>query len=49
MATTRPFAYNTGSTIDGTTQIGNIAIGVSDQDYSQDPGGNYIAISISTY
>ncbi len=39
MATTRPFAYNTGSTIDGTTQIGNIAIGVSDQDYSQDPGG----------
>jgi hypothetical protein len=39
MATTRPFAYNTGSTIDGTTQIGNIAIGVSNQDYSQDPGG----------
>jgi hypothetical protein len=39
MATTRPFAYNTGSTIDGTTQIGNIAIGVSDQDYSQNPGG----------
>jgi hypothetical protein len=39
MATTRPFAYNTGSTIDGTTQIGNIAIGDSDQDYSQDPGG----------
>jgi hypothetical protein len=28
MATTRPFAYNTGSTIDGTTQIGNIAIGI---------------------
>ena len=39
MATTRPFAYNTGSTIDGTTQVGNIAIGVSDQDYSQNPGG----------
>jgi hypothetical protein len=39
MATTRPFAYNTGSTIDGTIQIGNIAIGVSDQDYSQNPGG----------
>ena len=39
MATTRPFAYNTGSTIDGTTQIGNIAIGVTDQDYSQNPGG----------
>jgi cell division septation protein DedD len=39
MATTRPFAYNTGSTIDGTIQMGNIAIGVSDQDYSQNPGG----------
>ena len=39
MATTRPFAYNTGSTIDGTIQVGNIAIGVSDQDYSQNPGG----------
>jgi hypothetical protein len=39
MATTRPFAYNTGSTINGTTQVGNIAIGVSEQDYSQDPGG----------
>ena len=38
MATTRPFAYNTGSTIDGTTQVGNIAIGVSDQDYSLNPG-----------
>jgi hypothetical protein len=39
MATTRPFAYNTGSTIDGTIQVGNIAIGVSNQDYSQNPGG----------
>jgi len=39
MATTRPFSYNTGSTIHGTIQIGNIAIGVSDQDYSLDPGG----------
>jgi len=39
MATTRPFAYNTGSTIDGTIQIGNIAIGVTEQDYSQNPGG----------
>jgi hypothetical protein len=39
MATTRPFAYNTGSTIDGTNQVGNIAIGVSDQDYSLNPGG----------
>ena len=39
MATTRPFAYNTGSTISGTIQVGNIAIGVSDQDYSLNPGG----------
>jgi len=39
MATTRPFAYNTGSTINGTIQIGNIAIGVSNQDYSLNPGG----------
>ena len=39
MATTRPFAYNTGSTINGTIQLGNLAIGVSDQDYSQNPGG----------
>ena len=39
MATTRPFAYNTGSTISGTIQVGNIAIGVTDQDYSQNPGG----------
>lgn len=27
MSTSRPFAYNTGSTIAGTTQIGNLAIG----------------------
>lgn len=27
MATSRPFAYNTGSTISGTEQVGNIAIG----------------------
>jgi len=27
MATARPFAYNTGSSIDGTEQIGNLAIG----------------------
>ena len=27
MATARPFAYNTGSTITGTVQVGNIAIG----------------------
>jgi hypothetical protein len=28
MATSRPFAYNTGSTITGTEQVGNLAIGV---------------------
>ena len=28
MATSRPFAYNTGSTISGTSQIGDLAIGV---------------------
>ena len=39
MATTRPFAINTGAPIGGTTQLGNIAIGVSAQDYSQQPGG----------
>lgn len=39
MATTTPFAFNTGSTISGTTQIGNIAIGITDQDYSGQPGG----------
>jgi len=39
MATTRPFAYNTGSTISGTIQIGDIAVGETDQDYSLSPGG----------
>lgn len=39
MSTTRPFAINTGSTIQGTTQVGNIAIGASEQDYSSRPGG----------
>jgi hypothetical protein len=27
MATTRPFSYNTGSTISGTIQVGNLAVG----------------------
>ena len=39
MATSRPFAYNTGSSISGTNQIGDLAIGVSSQDYSSNPGG----------
>lgn len=33
MATITPIAYNTGSTISGTTQIGNLSVGTSDQDY----------------
>jgi hypothetical protein len=39
MATTTPLAYNTGSTISGTIQIGDLAIGTTEQDYSSNPGG----------
>ncbi len=39
MATTTPLAYNTGSTISGTIQIGDLAIGLTEQDYSSNPGG----------
>jgi hypothetical protein len=39
MSTTTPFAINLGSAIQGTTQVGNIAIGASAQDYSSRPGG----------
>jgi hypothetical protein len=39
MASTTPLAYNTGSTISGTTQVGNLAVGNSGQDYSTNPGG----------
>ena len=39
MATTRPFARNTGTTIFGTTQYGNIITGNIDVDYSLDYGG----------
>jgi len=39
MPTARPFAYNTGSPIPGTLQIGDLAIGVDPQDYSTNPGG----------
>jgi len=39
MAITRPFAYNTGTTISGTIQFGNLAIGNSQVDYSLDYGG----------
>ena len=34
MATIIPVAFNSGSTIDGTTQLGNIAVGTTSQDYS---------------
>ncbi len=39
MATSRPFAYNTGSTISGTLQVGNLAVGVSNLNYSGGVGG----------
>ena len=39
MAATRPFAYNTGTPISGTTQTGDLAIGVSDEPYSDNYGG----------
>jgi hypothetical protein len=39
MATIIPIAYNTGSTISGTEQIGDLAIGTTAQDYSTNIGG----------
>lgn len=40
MATTKPYARNDGSQISGTTQVGNIAIGVNGTyDFSTQPGG----------
>ena len=39
MATTQPFAYNTGSPISGTTQYGDIVVGDIDTDYSSNYGG----------
>jgi hypothetical protein len=39
MATTTPLAYNTGSPIAGTTQVGDLAVGTTNQDYSSSPGG----------
>jgi hypothetical protein len=39
MATSRAFAYNTGSGITGTDQVGNLAISVDQLDYSASPGG----------
>ena len=39
MATTRPFAYNTGSTITNTTQVGSIAIANGGDRYDLNYGG----------
>jgi len=39
MATSRPFAYNTGSTLSGTDQFGTIAVGIDDNPYDQNYGG----------
>ena len=37
MATARPFAYNTGSTISGTTQIGSLAVGTPSSGVTGNP------------
>lgn len=34
-----PIAYNTGSTVPQTTQLGNLAIGTGAQDYGAYPNG----------
>ena len=39
MATTRPFAYNTGTTIANTTQVGTIAVGDGENRYDLNYGG----------
>jgi hypothetical protein len=39
MATITPVTFNSGSTISGTTQIGQLAAGTSPKDYSTQPGG----------
>ena len=39
MPTTHVFARNTGGTIEGTEQIGDLAIGVLSLNYTQSPGG----------
>ena len=39
MATTRPFTRNTGSAISGTEQLGNLAIGIFQQEYAANLGG----------
>ena len=37
MSTARPFAYNTGSSISGTTQTGDLAIGIPISGFSENP------------
>jgi hypothetical protein len=37
MATSTPFAYNTGSPIDGTTQVGNLAVGIPTSGFTNNP------------
>ena len=37
MATSRPFAYNTGSPIDGTTQVGDLAVGIPTSGFTNSP------------
>ena len=39
MPTARPFAFNPGAPIDGTEQIGQIAVGITPQNYSGGYGG----------
>jgi len=39
MAQSRPFAYNTGALISGTTQLGDLAIGVLNEQYTLNYGG----------
>ena len=37
MATARPFAYNTGSPIDGTSQVGDLTIGTPTSGFTNSP------------
>lgn len=37
MATARPFAYNTSGTIDGTTQVGDLSVGVPTSGFTNSP------------
>lgn len=39
MSTSRSFAYNPGSPISGTEQVGNLAVSVDPLDYTTSPGG----------